>query len=78
MAMSFAQDGSGFPYFASCVFKYFRGDEINNISVPPSEVPNEQVRAVLEEVCILCSLYVTIHLCVCVRVRACVHLGSSL
>ena len=50
VAMSLAQGGSGFPFLASSVFKYPKGDSIYGISVPVWEVPDMEVRAVLEKV----------------------------
>ena len=40
MVMSLAQDGSGFPFFGSCVYDYICGKDMNNIemeSVPDDE-----------------------------------------
>ncbi len=59
--MSLAQGGSGFPFFASCVFKYLRGDKIYDINVPLSEVPDPEVKAILEKVCVpLCECFAEI------------------
>ncbi len=49
---------SGFPFFASCVFKHLGGDRIYDLNVPLSEVPDPEVRAVLETVCVpLCECF---------------------
>ena len=50
MAIALAQGGSGFPYIAPSVFKYMSGINISDVAVTIAEVPNFEVRAVLENV----------------------------
>lgn len=50
MATSLAQGGSGFPYFASCIYQYLRGVSLQDLSVSIDDVADYDVRALLEKV----------------------------
>ena len=50
MAVSVLQDGSGFPYFALPVYQYVCGADIATIDVQVEDVPNIEVKALIEEV----------------------------
>ena len=45
MAMSIAQEGSGFPFFATCVFDYLCGKDVNDITI--DDVPDYEARDLL-------------------------------
>ena len=53
MAMSFVQGGSGFPFFSKCVFRYLCGVPLHDIDVELCEVPDFEVKFILEQVCIV-------------------------
>ena len=50
MAMALAQDGSGFPFLAPCVYKYLCGMDLSCINIDPDEVPDYEVRDFLQKV----------------------------
>ena len=52
MAIALAQGGSGFPFFAPCVFKYMSGVKPSEIVMTLPEVPFVEVRTVLDKVLI--------------------------
>ena len=52
MAMSFVQGESGFPYFSKCDFRYLCGVPLHEIDVALCEVPDFEVKFILEQVCI--------------------------
>ena len=50
MAMSLLQEGSGFPYIAPPVCKYLCGAELWMIDPTIEDVPNLEVKSLIEEV----------------------------
>ena len=50
MAMSLAQDGSGFPFFAPPLYQYICGTEISSVKIAADDVPKVEVKAFLDEV----------------------------
>ena len=50
MFMSLAQGGSGFPFFANCVFDYICGKDINDIKVEIDAVHNCEAHDLLTKV----------------------------
>ena len=50
MAVALSQGGSGFPFFAPCVFEYLKGTVIQEINVTIGEVPDWETRVFLEKV----------------------------
>ena len=50
MAMAIVQGGSGFPFFASSVYAYLCGSPLAAIKVPTEEVPNFEVKVLLDQV----------------------------
>ena len=52
MVMSVAQGGSGFPFFAPCVFDYICGMEVNEIFVDVHHVPDYEAYELLCKVII--------------------------
>ena len=50
MAMSLVQEGSGFSFMAPPMYKYLCGIEMASIDVTVKDVPNEEVKALIEEV----------------------------
>ena len=78
VAMSLAQGGSGFPFFAPSVFKYLKGDSIYGISVPVCEVPDMEVRAVLEKVqSSISCLQLCVHVCIFMLMHLLDHIGEE-
>ena len=57
--MGITQGASGFCFFATSLYSYLCGADIADIEVPDSEVPNLEVKFLLDQVChvanILCS-----------------------
>ena len=51
MAMSIAQQGSGFPFFGISTFKYLCSKDIKEIEVAVEETPDPTIRKLIEEVC---------------------------
>ena len=56
MSMALAQDGTGFPFFAGCMYQYISGKEIKDIEVDIDEVPDYEVYQFLTKVCIFSLL----------------------
>lgn len=52
MAMSLSQSGSGFPFFASCMFDYICGKDVNEVTVDINNVPDYEARDLLFKVLI--------------------------
>lgn len=52
MAMSIANGGSGFLYMGMAMYQYLCGLNMADIAVADEEVPNHEVRMLLQEVCI--------------------------
>ena len=50
MAMSLLQEGSGLPYIVPPVYKYVCGDELSMINPTIEDVPNLEVKSLIEEV----------------------------
>ena len=50
MSMSLAQGGSGFPYFASCIYDYLRGTSLQNVSVAIEDVADCDIQLFLRKV----------------------------
>lgn len=50
MAMSLAQDGSGFPYFSPSVYLYLCGLSPTAINVTVDDVPDYEVRGIIQQV----------------------------
>ena len=50
MAMSIVQDGSGFSFLARPVYEYICGVEIPQIAIADEDVPDYDVRKMIEEV----------------------------
>jgi hypothetical protein len=50
MAMSLVHGGSGFPFFAPPMYQYLCGMEVSSIDVRMEDVPNLEVRSLLEKV----------------------------
>ena len=61
VAMSIVQDGSGFSFLAPPVYQYICGMEIPRIAIADEDVPDYEVRKLIEEVC------VHIYAAVCMR-----------
>ena len=51
MAMSLLQQGSGFPYLAPPVYQYISGVEVSKIDVSVEDIPNVELRSIIEKVC---------------------------
>ena len=49
MAMSLAQEGSGFPYIAPPVYEYLCGAQLSTIDPTVEDVPNLEVKSSTEE-----------------------------
>ncbi len=52
MAMAVAQDGSGFPFFATCLYDYICGKDLTDIEVDIEMVPDAEAYILLSEVSI--------------------------
>lgn len=50
MAMSIVQGGSGFPFLAPPIFQYICGVEIRRISISNEDVPEYDVKKLIEDV----------------------------
>ena len=50
MSMALAQDGSGFPFFAGCMYQYLCGKKISDIEVDIEAVPDYEVYQFLTKV----------------------------
>ena len=50
MAMSIAQQGSGFPFFSSTTYQYYANKDIATFDVILEDIPNPEVRRFLAEV----------------------------
>lgn len=50
MAMSIVQDGSGFSFLAPPVYQYICGVDIPRIAIADEDVPDYDVRKIIEEV----------------------------
>ena len=61
MAMSLAQGGSGFPYFASCIYQYLQGVSLQEVSVRIDDVADYDVRVLLEKVILSCTCTDQLH-----------------
>ena len=55
MAMSLAQDGNGFPFFAPSMFDYICGKDVGEITVDINHVPDYEARDFLFKVIIVAS-----------------------
>ena len=51
MAMGLANGGSGYPYMAPPMFEYLCGADIAEICVTDLDVPNLEVRQLIQKVC---------------------------
>ena len=56
MAGALAQGGSGFPIFVPSLYNYMKGDDIDTNHVPIGEVPDYDIRNVIEKVCTITLL----------------------
>ena len=52
MAASITQGGSGIHLFNSSVYKYICGSDVADIKPPLEEIPDIEVREVLDQVCV--------------------------
>ena len=50
MAMSLAQGGNGFPYFATSFYQYICGKDVNDIWIDTDSVPDYEARNLLIKV----------------------------
>jgi hypothetical protein len=50
MGMSLVQNGSGFPFFAPCVYSYLTGASMSSIRVEQEEIPDTAVKRMLQKV----------------------------
>ena len=50
MAISLLQEGSGFPFFAPPIYQYLCGADIATIEVAMEDIPDFEVRNLIEEV----------------------------
>ena len=50
MGMSLVQKGSGFPFFVPCVYAYLIGTDVCSITVGQDEIPDPEVKEVLQKV----------------------------
>ncbi|XP_065844722.1 G2/M phase-specific E3 ubiquitin-protein ligase-like [Oscarella lobularis] len=50
MAMSLAHGGSGFPFFSSFVFQYFRGFSCTEIALTPDDIPHFGARKLASDI----------------------------
>jgi hypothetical protein len=53
MGVSISQGGSGYPFFAPCVYDYLCGKQIRELKVYVSEIPDEEVVSALKKVVFL-------------------------
>ena len=51
MGTSFAQGGSGYPFFAPSVFEYFSGKDLCSISARREEIPDPEAEKTLQKAC---------------------------
>ena len=59
MGMSLIQRGSGFPFFAPCVYSYLSGADVCSIAIGRDEIPDPEVAEMLEKVTALNILLIT-------------------
>ena len=52
VGMSFIHGGSGYPFFAPSLYKYVCGQNVCTISPLIEEVPEQELRTTLSEVCV--------------------------
>ena len=57
MAMSLAQQGSGFPFFGNSTFSYLCSQDISNIDVAVDEVPDHETRTLIMQVCRVITIH---------------------
>lgn len=50
MGMSLMQGGSGYPYFAPCIFDYLCGKDLAEIMVSREDIPDGDMLLALEKV----------------------------
>ena len=50
MGSSIAQGGSGYPFFAPCIFSYIAGEDLGDMKVAREEIPIFDVASALERV----------------------------
>ena len=62
MAMAVIQGGSGFHYFAPCIYHYLCGAEVSFISVSADDIPDYEVSSVVQKV-IICFCFPNFTLC---------------
>ena len=51
MAVALCQGGSGFPFFAPCIFQYFQGTPVQDITVTIDEIADYEIKCFCEKVC---------------------------
>ena len=51
MAVSVVQGGSGLHLFNSSVYKYLCGNDASTITPDVAEIPDKEIRNILEQVC---------------------------
>lgn len=44
------QGGSGYPFFAPCVFQYICGKELSEIMISRDEIPDQEIVSALQRV----------------------------